>query len=162
MPISVKEVDGKGVIVGAGIVSIPRERAERFSAVPTEASIEQARARYTSVEMEGVNTLIDVLLSLETDETVIGYLGFTIDKHGLLQTPLADGETDDERADKIMCLPHKEFGTQRGTSTAVSVLVALAEHTVLETKSHDERTLISQVFGEAAIMLSRGSSAGEA
>lgn len=162
MDVSIKAVSSEGLVVSIGVVPVPRALAEKHGAVPGEERIARAKSRLISLGMGGVNCLIEVLQSLETKETVIGYLGFTLDRERLLQKPSDETETENKRQDVAMQLSHHQLGTRHGTTTAMSVLVELSEHKKLETKSPEERARITRIFEEVGLMLSRGSANGEA
>jgi len=161
MDITVKDVEGGGMVSSSGVVSVPRQLAEKNQSVPSVERIEQAKARFISVGLNGVTALVEALQMLETEDVVIGYFGFTIDREGLTRKPLEEGETEGERGMKIMRLPHPQWGNRRGTATAVGDLVTLAEDSELGGLSLEQQKLLSEVFEETATFLSRGSSKGE-
>ncbi|MDR3548526.1 MAG: hypothetical protein P4M11_09730 [Candidatus Pacebacteria bacterium] len=162
MEISTKAVKGGGMVIGSGMVSVPRKLAEENQVVPSAGRIERAKASCANAGLSGASILIDAIQMLETPEVVVGYFGFTLDKEGLTRKPLEEGETDGERGMKIMRLPHPQWGNRKGTATTIGDLVTLAESLKPDSLTLEQQTLLSQVFEEAAAFLSQGSSEGEA
>ena len=150
------------MIIGSGLVNVPRRIAQLHGAVPTRERIEAARARFETSGMSGVRALIDAVRMLENEQAVVGYFGFTVDIDGLTRKPLEEGESEGQRAMRIMVLPHPQWGHRTGKSTVLGDLVALSEHSMLEGIEPGNRALFSEIMGEAAAFLSRGSSEGEA
>ena len=162
MQLSTKAVKGGGMIIGSGMVRVPRRVAEGNQAVPGAERIERAKARFVNVGLKGASALIDAILMLESEEIVVGYFGFTLDREGLTRRPLDEGETEGERGMKIMRLPHPQWGNRRGTTTTIGDLVTLAEDPKLDNMPSEMQRILSQTFEEAALFLSKGSSQGEA
>ncbi len=162
MEVALKEVEGTGKVVSCGIVPVPRSLAEKNGAVPDPGRVDQAKARFASAGLKGAASLIDAIQLLETERDVIGYFGFTFDREGLTKKPLEPGETQPERGMKIMGLPHPQWGNRSGTATAIGDLVTLAEDPKLERVLVEHLALLSEVFEEGALFLSKNSTEGRA
>jgi hypothetical protein len=161
MEVSTKSVTGGDMIISSGMIMVPRKLAEEHTAIPSLERINWAKARFSEIELTGASLLIDALQMLETDQEVVGYFGFTIDKDGLTRKPLEEDESDGERGMKIMRLPHPQWGNRSGTATAIGDLVKLAKDLKPTSLTPEKISLVSQVFEEAATFLSRGSSESE-
>ena len=67
MEISTKAVKGGGMIIGCGMVTVPRQLAEKHQAVPSIDRIEQAKVQFVSVGLAGAKALVEALQMLETE-----------------------------------------------------------------------------------------------
>lgn len=160
MHFNIRQVAGAGLAIGAGLVMVSRQIAESHQAVPSDERIERAKTRLHEIELDSVVTLIDIIHMLESEEAVVGYFGFTYDSHRITQTPLTEGETQDDRVIKILGLPHPQWGTRRGTRTVMGELVKLSEDADLVKLTSEEKVLFNQMINAGATFLAQGSSDG--
>lgn len=161
MDVNVRAVQGDSMIVGAGLIMVSRIIAERNNAIPDRARVEAAKQIFESHGVSGATSLLEVVQSLESEDRVVGYFGFTLDRHGITRRP-PEEQADGNHFMQVMCLPHPEFGSRRGKATVVSNLVEMAELPEFKVTSADQLQNLSDVLGQAAAFLSRGHTSGEA
>lgn len=155
MEVETRAVKANGIVVGSGMVMVPRALAESKGAIPSAERVAQAKARFEAVGLSGARLLIEALQMLEKDDEVVGYFGFTVDRHGVTRTPLAEGESDAERLMKVMRLPHPEWGSRRGTATAIGDLVSLSEDPKLESALGENAAIVEQCSVKGRLSSSR-------
>ena len=160
MKFEMQPVESTGKIVSAATVHVSRSVAMRHNAVPDAEAIERAKTNFQEAGLLGVLPLIDLLASLETNEDVIGYFGFTFDRHNLTGTPLHEGETLEERGMKIMRLPHPQWGNRYGNATAIGDLVNLSQDSTLRNLNTEQRAVLNEAFSEGATFLAQSTSRG--
>lgn len=160
MKIHLQAVAGASKVSSAGIVMVPRKKAESHGVVPGADAIGQTKERFRVNQIDAMITLIEAVQSCETSEAVLGYFGFTYDHHRLTSTPLEPGETQNERGMKILRLPHPQWGNRHGTATVLNDLVRLAAHPILTQLNDEQRALMNEAFSHGAMFLVRSTTEG--